>query len=237
MEDYKLNYLKQEHVTRNGSIHCISLDEGYKEYDKFIDISLHTMLAYNNEIPEDENTKSIQYLGIRIINSVFSMKNLLLSGYYQNAFMIFRDLIETGFLMEYFLQYPSKIEEWRNSAERSSEFKPANIRDKLNQTEVRRYIYQTYCKIASHPNWEGIKLVSKDGVMQTLPEFNPLYLILGLQNLAIFVPHYCLVYIHFMKSDEPEVENLKNKFIIYYDMKQKEGYFTKLEMLGKDVNI
>ncbi|WP_031461901.1 hypothetical protein [Paenibacillus polymyxa] len=238
MEDHKLNYLKQEFVTREGSIHCISLEKGYEEYEKFIDMSLHTMLAFNNEIPEDEDTKSIQYLGIRFVNSVFSMKQLLLNGYYQSAFMLLRDLIETGFLMEYFLHYPSKIGGWRNDSANSSwEFSPKNIRGKLDKKEMRDSLYKIYSEIAIHPRWEGIKLVSKDGVMQPVPEFIPSYLILGLENLAKLVPYYCRIYIYFIKSDDPEVQDLKNEFNIYYDMKQKEGYFQLFRVFQKNVNI
>ena len=66
--------------------------------------------SYKNQ---NDNELTIQYIGIRLFNSIVVSLKLLLSGYYQTSVIIQRDILETGFLLDYFLSNQDKIEEWK----------------------------------------------------------------------------------------------------------------------------
>ena len=58
----------------------------------------------------DENTA--QMLGVRLLNAAGTGLKLALSGYYQTAFHQARDIMETGFLLDYFRTSPCQIFVW-----------------------------------------------------------------------------------------------------------------------------
>ena len=97
----------------------------------------------------DENTA--QMLGVRLFNAAGTGLKLALSGYYQAAFHQARDIMETGFLLDYFRTSPGQISVWRTSdrATRRKFFDPVKIRialddrDKDTEKKTRSGIQQT----------------------------------------------------------------------------------------------
>jgi hypothetical protein len=57
-----------------------------------------------------------------------------LAGYYQNSVTLQRDLLETGFLIDYLAIDRAKIQEWResNDKELQKKFAPVKIREALD---------------------------------------------------------------------------------------------------------
>ena len=58
-----------------------------------------------------KDSVTIQLLGIRLFNASASALALMLMGYYQNSVTMLRDLLETGFLIDYFAIDRPKIQE------------------------------------------------------------------------------------------------------------------------------
>jgi hypothetical protein len=92
----------------------------------------------------------------------------MLMGYYQNSVTMLRDLLETGFLIDYFAIDRPKIQERRqsNEKERKSKFAPAKIRQALDAhdkatEEKRAQIYKLMCNYGAHPTYEGFRLVTQ----------------------------------------------------------------------------
>ena len=84
------------------------------------------LLSMNPPRGEDENAKAVRLLGMRLFNGCAAAFQLMVSGYYQSAAMVMRDLLETAFLLGYFRHNPGKISDWRiaNDACRAQKLDP-----------------------------------------------------------------------------------------------------------------
>ncbi len=164
---------------------------------------IYTLNTYYENQSDDELT--IQLLGTRLFNSIVSSLKLLLSGYYQVSFMIQRDILETGFLLDFFSIDPSTISDWRNSnnKERLKKYGPAAIRKELDKRdkfkgEKRRQIYQQLCEYSTHPTYAGFGLLAPEGLAKIGPFFSLEFLTSALEGLALYVPNFTVIYIrHF----------------------------------------
>ncbi|MGB8816810.1 MAG: hypothetical protein WCC66_02705 [Rhizobiaceae bacterium] len=114
----------------------------------------------------DEDTKVKQALGIRLFNAHAAAIKLMLSGYYQNATMVLRDVLETIFLADYFRTSPAEVERWRMADKKTllRDFKPAIIRGKLDArdgvtTKKRGDAYALFSGLAGHASMEGFAML------------------------------------------------------------------------------
>lgn len=105
---------------------------------------------------DDEVT--ILRLGIRVLNDAGAASQCAMSGYYQQAVGIIRDIIEVGFLLDLFRREKAKIAEWRTCTpkERKDNFKIVDIRkrlDLLDGTDARKRqeAYAFYSTHGTHP--------------------------------------------------------------------------------------
>ena len=118
-----------------------------------------------------ENETTVQLLGIRLFNAAASGVKLALSGYYQTAFQQARDIMETGFLLDYFRTFPEQIAVWKASdrAMRRKLFEPVKIREALDKrdgdTQMRRALeYRKLSELASHATWRGFAMTTREGM-------------------------------------------------------------------------
>lgn len=130
---------------------------------------LHVLI--HDEKHTDEDDLTIRLLGIRLFNATASTLKLLLSGYYQNATFQLRDLLETSFLLDYFLTDGALIGEWfmADKKIRTSKFAPVKVRVALDDrdgfTERKREAhYNMLCELAAHPTAMGFQMLRPDGV-------------------------------------------------------------------------
>jgi hypothetical protein len=196
------NLHKEEERIRVESLLAINADSASKDHLHMIEASLDTIHAFTilHEKPSrDELT--IQLLGIRLFNAGASALALLLAGYYQNSVMLQRDLLETGFLVDYLTTHRAKIQEWResNDKERENKFSQRKIREALdahdNATGKRRaFIYKLMCKYGAHPSYEAFRLVSPNGISQIGPFFEPKFLKHLLEELVKNLTYFALVH-------------------------------------------
>ena len=189
---------------------------------------------------QNDDELTIQFLGIRLFNSIVVSIKLLLSGYYQASAAIQRDILETGFLLDYFLSYPIKIEEWKNSSneQRKKKFKPVDIRIALDKRDEfkeqkRMKAYQLLCELAAHPTAEGFKMVSPTGLGEVGPFFDKKYLEATIEELSVKVPLFAIIYLSHFKN-LPE-EFLKPRTDYLHHLKKWAQKYLGSDMLN--VNI
>lgn len=115
---------------------------------------------------DDEDLKLIQILGIRTFNAFGASMKLCMSGYYQNAALIMRDVLETAFLIDLFRGDRSLIVKWRmaDKAARLKNFKPVKVRTMLDQrdgfTERKRAaMYDLFSELAGHATMQSIAML------------------------------------------------------------------------------
>ncbi len=199
---------KHEEELRTKSILEVNADQNIKDQVVIVQESLNMIFDITKSYKTDDNKElTIQYLGARLFNSIVTAIKLMLSGYYQSSVMLQRDIVEIGFLLDYFLSNKSKIEEWKNSStkERIEKFSPVIVRRALDdrdnfQGKKRQKIYKLMSEVATHPTYAGFKLLAPDGKVHLGPFFNGKYLKHLVQELALRVPNFTVIYIsHFEK--------------------------------------
>jgi hypothetical protein len=89
-----------------------------------------------------------------------------MGGYYQNAVMLQRDLLEVSFLLDYFRSNRDRIAEWRGYTEsaRNKNFRAFKIRTALDDrdgfTERKRAEhYARLCTLGAHASYQGFQLL------------------------------------------------------------------------------
>ncbi len=118
---------------------------------------------------KEEDHKTISYIGARIFNDGMVAFKSCMSGYYQIAMSLLRDLIEIQFLLDYFRSHKEQIVIWRksNNKNRYNKFAPHILYKKLDKRdgwtgERRKHTYQMFCEYAAHVSYSGIKLTAND---------------------------------------------------------------------------
>lgn len=123
-------------------------------------MDLADLLRQHGGSTEDE--KVIVLLSMRCFNAFASSIKLAMSGYFQNAAMLLRDVLETTFLIDLFTGSPDLIEQWRFADKRKlkGEFGPAAVRKKLDFREgltgkKREETYRLFSELAAHPTMKS----------------------------------------------------------------------------------
>jgi|SRR6516162_654253 hypothetical protein len=122
----------------------------------------------HNAVNDDERT--MQMLGVRLFNAAASAIKLGLSGYYQTALQQARDILELGFLLDYFRTSPEEIAIWRtwDRKTRRLRFDPVKIRIALDERDGttdrgREREYNKLSELASHATYRGFALTTREG--------------------------------------------------------------------------
>lgn len=212
---------EHEKEIHNKSVLLINTHDELKEHLYMVYSSLNVVFNTRFYKAQTDDELTIQALGIRLFNSIVSSLKLLLAGYYQNSVMIQRDILETGFLLDYFSIYPSKISDWRNSNSRDMRnYRPKVIRDGLNtrdgvEESKRDEIYKKMCEMATHPTFMGFDLIAPRGLGETGPFYHIRFLIACFKELAKWVPLFTLIYLNHFKNKKLPSKLLvaRNEFI------------------------
>jgi hypothetical protein len=123
----------------------------------------HFARAYASD---GDDQRTVQLLGIRLFNSSAGAVQSLMGGYYQNAVMLERDLLEVSFLLDYLHSNTDRITEWRacGESERNKKFGALKIRTALDDrdgfTERKRAgHYKQLCEHGAHASYPGFELL------------------------------------------------------------------------------
>ncbi len=206
---------------RAASKELIAAEQAAGDNIRIVYASLDVLFDITNVYDShDDNELTVQFLGLRLFNTITSSVELLLAGYYQSAVILMRDLLETGYLLDYFTIDRDKIGQWKNctNKERQRKFQPAKVRQALDRRDGfeernREYIYQTVCEHAVHPTYMGNKLVAPDGLGLIGPFFDGRFLQALLKELAMRVPYFVLVYLVHFPNLPSEFKPIKDKFL------------------------
>lgn len=101
---------KHEEELRIKSILEINADQNLKDQLIIVQESINMIYKFTKSFETKKAMElTIQYLGARLFNSIVTAIKLMLSGYYQSSVMFQRDVLEIGFLLDYFLSDKTKI--------------------------------------------------------------------------------------------------------------------------------
>lgn len=213
---------EREEEIRTKSILEVNADLKLKDQLVMLQESLNLIFdltkSYKNQT-DDELT--IQYVGIRLFNSIVSALKLLLSGYYQVSVIIQRDIMETGFLLDYFLSDKSKIQDWKKSSnkDRLKKYSPAIIREALDRRDgfkgkQRDQMYKLLCEYAAHPTYTGFKLVAPKGLGEIGPFLDAKYLKATIAELSFRLPLFSIIYMSHFENLPPEFLTIKTEYLV-----------------------
>lgn len=122
---------------------------------------------------ETEDELVVLRLGVRLFNDGGAALKSARCGYWQPAFAMLRDMMETTWLLEYFRLDPAKINRWRTSDYkiRKKEFKGPEIRDAIarGMPSTRHEVYSRFSEHAAHPSPEGFALISPNNMTELGP--------------------------------------------------------------------
>ncbi len=134
----------------------------------------------------------MQLLGIRLFNAAASGVKLALSGYYQTAFHQARDIMETGFLLDYFRTSPEQREVWKRSDRkmRHELFDPVKIGIALDERDGdprkrRAEEYNKLSELASHATFRGFSLATRGGFGELGPFVERANLMAWLEEMVL----------------------------------------------------
>lgn len=233
---------KWEEEIRTKSLLEINTEPELKDHLRIFYDSLNLLfnITIDYENPNDDEL-TIQYIGIRLFNDAVASFKLTLAGYYQISFSIQRDIVETGFLLDYFISYPDKIRHWKQCSnyQRQKFYAPAKIRKALDKRDgftqnKREKIYKDMCQYASHVSYPGIKLVAPNGFAKIGPFFDKKYIKSCLQELAKYVPYFTLIYLRLFKTLPSTFLKTKVDFIAALKAWNQKYFDMKLENVDTD---
>lgn len=159
---------------------------------------------------ENDDELTVKMLGIRLFNTATAAIKLGLSGYYQQAFSLTRDIMETGFLVDFFRTSPAEISVWAASsdADRRKNFSPVKIRIALderdgNKEKKREKAYGILSEYAAHATYRGFRVTMKEGMGQLGPFVDEVILRAWLEEMVLRLgPSATLYAQHFPSATE-----------------------------------
>lgn len=177
------------------------------------------ILAHDHANTSDDEL-TVQYLGLRLFNLAASSLNLSLSGYYQSAFALVRDIVETVGLLDYMRSYPNQIAVWKASDknQRITMFGPGAIRKALNERDKftankRKEMYDRLSEYASHPTASGFQLLAPEGLGKIGPFLSERYLKAWLEEAVKFLVHGATIFMTHFDKVEPHLLPEKESFL------------------------
>ena len=162
---------------------------------------------------EDENT--MQMLGVRLFNAASSGLMLALSGYYQTAFHQARDILEVGYLMDYFRTSPEQRAVWKTAdrKKRRELFDPVKIRIALDTRDgdtsrKRAEEYNKLSEMASHANFGGFRLTTRGQFAELGPFVEKRFLIAWLEEMVLRLGPTSVMYANQFPNADPKLIHL-----------------------------
>lgn len=164
------NLHEGEEFVRRRSIEALAEDQLGLHID-VIKQAMNLADSFRKYETDDEDTKLVQVLGMRTFNAFGASLKLCLSGYYQNAVLILRDVLETVFLIDLFGGDRKLIAQWRlaDKSTRLKNFRPVRVRTLLDDrdgcTERKRAaMYDMFSEFAGHASMQGIAMLRPRGM-------------------------------------------------------------------------
>ena len=200
-----------EEKIRADSLRLIEAQQNLSDHLAMIHGSMAVIYALaHDHVNATDDELTVQYLGLRLFNSTASSIKLSLSGYYQSAFALVRDIFETVALLDYLHTSPTQIAVWKASdkKQRIAQFGPSAIRNALNSRDQfsgnkRKEMYDRLSEYASHATAPGFQLLAPEGLGQIGPFLSEKYLKAWLEEAVKFLVHGATIFMGYFPSVEP----------------------------------
>jgi hypothetical protein len=209
---------KEEQI-RTASILAINGNAALKDHIELIQKCLNMLLcvASEHKLGASEEEQVIYGLGIRLFNSTASALKLSTSGYHQGAISFLRDIVEIGFLLDYFKHNPSSMRIWKNSTDNKErkQFRPVEIRNVLDkrdghQEKKREAMYSLLSKHGTHATFDGFQLISQNNNFVLGPFESEKVLKALVEEACKVLPYVIVIYITHWQSSS--LTMLKQKY-------------------------
>lgn len=122
-------YLQEEEI-RVRSLALVQQNDRLDAEISAVEHAVRLFVAITQDYQvQNQDDGVLVHLGIRLCNLGFSAVKLTLSGYYQQAFALARDITETAYLLHYLISFPEEIAAWRDGSEkeRKDRFSPIKV--------------------------------------------------------------------------------------------------------------
>jgi hypothetical protein len=155
---------------RSESIAAIGASDSLSMHAHVIERTANLLYFFGHDggIRSDDD-RAVRVLGFRAFNDLMTSSNLTLGGYYQQAMMVARDLLELTFLLDDFSDDKSQIEKWRTLPPKEYDkiFRPIAVRDRLDTRDgftglKRAEIHKLMSLVAGHPNPAGFQMLLRE---------------------------------------------------------------------------
>lgn len=166
-----------------------------------------------------QSSAALRSLVRRMANVAMASLSLATEAYYQCSMSLQRDILETGFLLEFFFRHPAEVEAWM-SADRQTllrNYKPKKIRSRLGEDGADRdRIYETFCEFATHPTTKGARmlLVDRDSAAAG-PVLVPRSMQACIGELARNVPYFTVVACKLLVPQMPALEGDHQSLLVF----------------------
>lgn len=169
---------------------------------------------------DDDDLRTVRYLGLRMFNALGAVAKLSMSGYSQNAALVMRDVLETVFLSDWFSTDHEVIKRWReaDTSNKKNEFRPVNVRKALDdrdgfRTQKRAEMYRMFSQLAGHPTPEGFAMLRPAGMdAQGGPFFDSTALVATLSELARLAIQVGEIVLRFIPEDYENAQAAREQF-------------------------
>jgi hypothetical protein len=175
---------EHEEKLRAESMALIYADAELSRRLAVIEKAMTVIFGYTiDHTSRSESETTVQLLGIRLFNAAASGVKLALSGYYQTAFQQARDIMETGFLLDYFRTSPEQIA-----------------------------VYRKLSELASHATWRGFAITTRQGIGELGPFVEPTNLKAWLHEMVLRLGPSAVMYANQFSNAEPKLERFFQEF-------------------------
>jgi hypothetical protein len=217
MSDQLFAGLRDTHETeekvRRESLALIAADLEMARRMVVVERAMALIFGYSVDYTgQTDDERTAQLLGIRLFNAAASGVKLALSGYYQTAFQQARDIMKTGFLLDYFRTSPEQIAVWRKSdrAARRKSFEPVKIRQALDRrdgdTEIKRAAeYSKLSELASHATYPGFALTTRASFAEFGPFVEAINLKAWLHEMVLRLGPSAVMYANQFPNADPDL--------------------------------
>jgi hypothetical protein len=211
---------QHEEELRQETIALVAGDPELSRRLEMIQKAMALIFAYTIDYTsKSEDDTTMQLLGVRLFNAAASGLKLALSGYYQTAFHQARDIMEVGYLMDYFRTSPEQRAVWKKADRkmRRELFDPVKIRIALDDrdkdtTKKRAEEYNKLSERASHANFGGFRLTTRGGFAELGPFVEKGYLLAWLEEMVLRLGPSAVMYANQFPEADPKLIRFFQEF-------------------------
>jgi hypothetical protein len=218
-EDIEETHSHEEKLRRE-SMALIEADPELSRRLEMIQKAMALIFGYTIEhTSRSEDETTVQLLGIRLFNATALGIKLAMSGYYQTAFHQARDIMETGYLLDYFRTSPKQRALWKqgDSRTRRKLFDPVKIRIALDErdgdtTKKRNAEYNKLSELASHATFRGFRLTARAGFGELGPFVEKIILMAWLEEMVLRLGPSAVMYANQFPDADPKLIRFFQEF-------------------------